>query len=96
VAQSRLLPETPPSPVLIPAVRAVFERDLNTLRREVEAYSSDQQVWQIVPGVTNSAGTLVVHLAGNLQHYLGARWPGTDMCAIGTPSFPAGMSLAGR
>jgi Protein of unknown function (DUF664) len=76
VAQPRLPAGTPSSPVLIPAVRAIFERDLNTLRREVEAYSSDQQVWQIVPGLTNSAGTLVVHLAGNLQHYLGARLAG--------------------
>jgi hypothetical protein len=76
VARSRLTPEPPPSSVLIPAVRAIFERDLNTLRREVEAYSSDQQLWQIVPGLTNSAGTLVVHLAGNLQHYLGARLAG--------------------
>jgi hypothetical protein len=76
VAQSRLAAATPPSSVLIPAVRAIFERDLNTLRREVEAYSSDQQVWRTVPGLTNSAGTLVVHLAGNLQHYLGARLAG--------------------
>ena len=96
MAQSRLTPEPPPSSVLVPAVRAIFERDLNTLRREVEAYSSDQQLWQIVPGLTNSAGTLVVHLAGNLQHYLAPGSPGTDMCAIGPPSFPAGMSLVRR
>jgi hypothetical protein len=76
VARSPLPAGTSSSPVLIPAVRAIFERDLNTLRREVEAYSSDQQVWRIVPGLTNSAGTLVVHLAGNLQHYLGARLAG--------------------
>jgi uncharacterized damage-inducible protein DinB len=25
-----------------------------------------------VPGITNSAGTLVLHLAGNLQHFFGA------------------------
>ena len=77
MARSRLPAAPPPPPILIPAVRAIFERDLNALRREVEAYSSDQQVWQIVPGLTNSAGTLVVHLAGNLQHYLGARLAGT-------------------
>ncbi|HEX5574301.1 MAG TPA: DinB family protein [Gemmatimonadales bacterium] len=77
MAQPRLPAGPPPSPVLIPAVRAIFERDLNTLRREVEAYSNDQQVWQIVPGLTNPAGTLVLHLAGNLQHYLGARLAGT-------------------
>jgi hypothetical protein len=26
-----------------------------------------------VPGISNVGGTLVLHLAGNLQHYLGAR-----------------------
>ena len=26
-----------------------------------------------MPGISNVAGTLVLHLAGNLQHYLGAR-----------------------
>ena len=30
-----------------------------------------------VPGLPNTAGTLALHLAGNLQHYIGARWAGT-------------------
>jgi hypothetical protein len=29
-------------------------------------------VWQTVPGVSNAAGNLALHLAGNLQHYVGA------------------------
>jgi hypothetical protein len=29
-----------------------------------------------VPGISNVAGTLVLHLAGNIQHYLGARLAG--------------------
>ncbi len=47
------------------------------MRREVEAYPDDRTVWQEVPGISNVAGTLVLHLAGNLQHYLGARMGGT-------------------
>jgi len=31
-----------------------------------------------VPGISNVAGTLALHLAGNLQHYLGARLARTD------------------
>lgn len=50
---------------------ALFQRDLATLRREVEAYPDDALPWREIPGLTNSGGTLVLHLAGNLQHFIG-------------------------
>jgi hypothetical protein len=56
---------------------AVFERDLATLRREVEAYPDERELWREVPGLPNAAGTLVLHLTGNLQHYIGARLGGS-------------------
>ena len=56
---------------------ALLDRDLRTLRRELEAYPDERQIWQRVPGLANSAGTLALHLAGNLQHYVGARLGGT-------------------
>ena len=59
--------------MLLSSVAAIFARDLGTLRREVEAYPDERQLWQEVPGITNVSGTLVLHLTGNLQHYLGAR-----------------------
>jgi hypothetical protein len=55
----------------------MLDRDLRTLRRELEAYPDERQIWQAVPGLANTAGTLALHLAGNLQHYVGARWGGT-------------------
>lgn len=58
-------------------VAALLDRELRTLRREVEAYSDERQLWQEVPGMPNTGGTLALHLAGNLQHYVGARWAGT-------------------
>lgn len=63
--------------MLAAALAAIFDRDLQTLRREVEAYPDDRALWQSVPGISNTAGTLVLHLAGNIQHYLGARLAGT-------------------
>ncbi len=63
--------------MLLPAVAAVLDRDLRTLRREVEAYPDDRSLWQAVPGISNVAGTLVLHVTGNLQHYVGARLAGT-------------------
>jgi uncharacterized damage-inducible protein DinB len=62
---------------LAAGVAAILDRELRTLRRELEAYPDERQIWRQVPGLPNSAGTLALHLAGNLQHYLGARWGGT-------------------
>ncbi len=58
-------------------VAGILDRDLRTLRREIEAYPEEGQLWEAVPGLPNCGGTLALHLAGNLQHYIGARWGGT-------------------
>jgi uncharacterized damage-inducible protein DinB len=58
--------------MLLPAVAALFDRDLRTLAREVEAYPDERDLWQLPPGAANSAGTLALHLAGNVRYYLGA------------------------
>jgi Protein of unknown function (DUF664) len=58
--------------VIRSAIGSILDRDLNALRREVEAYTDEQELWRTVPGIANPAGTLVLHLAGNLQHYFGA------------------------
>ena len=56
----------------LPSMAAIFERDLRALGREVEAYPDERDLWAQVPGVSNVAGTLVLHMAGNLQYYIGA------------------------
>ena len=58
---------------LVADLAAILDRDLNALRRELEAYPDEPAVWREVPGMPNSGGTLALHLAGNLQHYLGAQ-----------------------
>lgn len=50
----------------------VIVRDLRALRREVEAFSDERDLWRVPPGVANPTGTLALHLAGNIQHYVGA------------------------
>jgi len=47
-------------------------RELRSVRLELEAYPDEQLVWALPPGLPNSAGTLILHLAGNLRHYVGA------------------------
>jgi uncharacterized damage-inducible protein DinB len=53
-------------------VHAVLLRELAAVRRTVEAHPDDASLWAERPGLLNPGGTLVLHLAGNLQHYLGA------------------------
>jgi uncharacterized protein DUF664 len=50
----------------------VIVRDLKAVGREVEAYPDDASLWRVAPGVTNSGGTLALHLCGNVQHFFGA------------------------
>jgi len=50
----------------------LFRRDLRCLIREVDLFPDDASLWRTVPGITNSAGNLALHLAGNLQHFVGA------------------------
>jgi hypothetical protein len=57
---------------LLPSIATILDRDLRALRRELEAYPNEGDLWARVPGVPNVAGTLALHLAGNLQYYIGA------------------------
>ncbi len=52
--------------------KTIFARDLATLRAEVLAYPDDASPWVLPPGAPNSGGTLVLHLCGNLRHFIGA------------------------
>lgn len=35
-------------------------------------YPDNESVWKVIPGISNSGGTLCLHLAGNLRHFIGA------------------------
>lgn len=58
-------------------LKTVITRELRSLAREIQAYPDDASVWRTFPGVPNSAGTLALHLAGNIQHYVGAKLGGS-------------------
>ncbi len=50
---------------------ALFGRDLTRLLQELEAFPGSASLWQTAPGVTNAAGTLALHLEGNLREFIG-------------------------
>jgi uncharacterized damage-inducible protein DinB len=58
--------------MLIETLKALFTRDLNKLKAELELYSNEQNIWHIEKSIANSAGNLCLHLVGNLNTYLGA------------------------
>ncbi|MFN7957397.1 MAG: DUF664 domain-containing protein [Holophagaceae bacterium] len=55
----------------------LLRRDLRCFIREIEAFPDDAALWRTVPGITNSAGNLALHVAGNLRHFVGAVLGGT-------------------
>ena len=57
------------------AFAALFARDLTRLVRQLDALD-DTRLWQVVPGVTNSAGNLMLHLNGNLREFVGRQLGG--------------------
>ena len=50
---------------------ALYNRDLNRLYKEIEAYTDEAVLWQRVEGISNPAGNLCLHLMGNLNEYIG-------------------------
>ena len=52
-------------------------RELDGFKRELALFPDDESVWTTLPGVANSAGNLALHIAGNLQHFIGAVLGGT-------------------
>lgn len=61
----------------IESISSLIDRDLKKLAAEISLYPAEESIWKTAPGITNSAGTLCLHLCGNLQHYFGAVLGGT-------------------
>ena len=56
---------------LIETLRFLFHRELAAVRRSIEAYPDEKSLWVERAGLPNTGGNLALHLAGNLQHFLG-------------------------
>ena len=53
-----------------PWLQMLLVRELEGFEREL-ALCDDALLWRTLPGVTNSVGTLILHVTGNLQHFVG-------------------------
>ena len=56
----------------------LYARDLARLAEELRAFPDTATLWRTPPGVTNAAGTLALHLEGNLREYVGRQLGGID------------------
>ena len=51
----------------------LFARDLGNLENEISLYPTDESLWIVAGGISNSGGNLALHLCGNLNHFIGAQ-----------------------
>ena len=57
--------------MLLQTLQALFLRDLARLRKEIESYKEENNLWKTESDISNSGGNLCLHLVGNLTHYIG-------------------------
>lgn len=51
---------------------ALFERDLEKLLVELNSYEQEDDLWVVKEEIKNSSGNLMMHICGNLKHFIGA------------------------
>jgi uncharacterized damage-inducible protein DinB len=49
----------------------LFNRDIDRLTIEINAYENEETLWVLKGDIKNTAGNLCMHLIGNLKHFVG-------------------------
>jgi hypothetical protein len=49
----------------------ILDRDLGRLGEQIDSYPTEESLWAVSGSIENSAGTLALHLVGNLEHFVG-------------------------
>ncbi len=57
--------------MLASELSALYLRDIQRLIQELQAFPDTASLWKTAPGVSNAAGTLALHLEGNLREFIG-------------------------
>ncbi len=63
--------------MFIEPIHRIMIRELQGLKSELLAYENEGDIWRSVPGLPNTAGTIALHVAGCLQHFVGAQLGGS-------------------
>jgi hypothetical protein len=65
-----------PDIMIASELAALYARDIARLVQEVAAFPDTPSLWKTAPGITNAAGTLALHIEGNLREYIGRQLGG--------------------
>ena len=49
----------------------IYDRDLERLKKEIELFNEENNLWKTIGNIKNPAGNLCLHLVGNLNTYIG-------------------------
>jgi hypothetical protein len=63
--------------MLTQTLKTLFQRELEKLKKEIEAYKTESNLWITDKNISNPAGNLCLHLIGNLNTYIGKELGGT-------------------
>lgn len=58
--------------MLTQTLTQLFTRDLDKLIEEINLYKNEDNLWLITDAVSNCSGNLCLHIAGNLNAFVGA------------------------
>ncbi len=50
----------------------LYLKELETLGSELLQLKHSNELWKVLPGITNSIGNLTMHICGNLRHFIGS------------------------
>ena len=57
--------------MIIQSISALYVRDLQKLKTEIELYQFEEKMWVINQSILNSGGNLCLHIIGNLKTFIG-------------------------
>lgn len=77
---------------MMESLQQLYAKSLDMLSHEIEAYWDEDNLWLKEGQVNNSAGTLCLHLCGNLQHFIGATLGNTGYVRNRTAEFEMQMT----
>lgn len=58
--------------ILASSVSNILERDLNKAITEIQAFNTEDNIWILEGQIKNPAGNLSLHIAGAVNHFIGA------------------------
>ena len=53
-------------------LKQLFDRDLKLALAELKAYQKEENLWKLSGEISNTAGNLLLHICGNLRHFIGS------------------------